>query len=466
MKRFVFGFVLLWWGAVGVASEQVCLSPLERDSLPAWQLRETDVSALDGLLVLPTTWSLVQGYLSCHDFSDQSMRRVLAMLEREAGRHTLSLSCIYRSASPQGDSLWVSGRMYLPRTRRVRGVVLAPHFTICANREAPSRSVGLEVVFALEGYVVVVPDYVGYGVSAHLTHPYLHWHSAATTAVDMLSAVPDLLSHYGYEMNSTVDKGCKIKDERQNTADSEGAAPNKIGINFRPHILDTSETNITSPSSFILHPSSQEIPLWIVGYSQGAAAALGAVRLLEERENSPWHIAGLYAGGGPYDVAGTYEACVAADYTGIPCAIPMLVMGTSEAYMLGLRKEDFFKEPLLSHYEEWIEEKRYTMNEIKARMGSCRLSDAMTREGMDKTCSETARFYQALQQSSIVGYAPACPAVFFHSTDDDMEPCMNTLRQQDACGGVDGIRFDIAPYGSHMKACLRFYGNVYRALHG
>ncbi|MGN1239594.1 MAG: hypothetical protein ACI4TV_01820, partial [Paludibacteraceae bacterium] len=439
-------------------------SPLERDSLPAWHLRETDVSALDGLLVLPTTWSLVQGYLLCHDFSDMSIQRVLAMLEREAKRHTLSLSCVYRSVSPQGDSLWVSGRIYLPRTRRVRGVVLAPHFTICADREAPSRRVGLDVVFALEGYVVVVPDYVGYGVSAHLTHPYLHWHSAATTAVDMLSAVPDLLSHYGYEVNSTVDerlswdKGLRIKDERRNSTDSEGAA-------WRPHLLENSDTNVTSPSSFIFHPSSPKILLWIVGYSQGAAAALGAVRLLEEREESPWHIAGLYAGGGPYDVAGTYDACVAADSTGIPCAIPMLVMGTSEAYTLGLRKQDFFKEPLLSHYEDWIGEKRYTMNEIKARMGSCRLSDAMTREGMDKTSPETARFYHALQQSSIVGYAPACPSVFFHSTDDDMVPCMNTLRQRDACGGVDGIWFDIAPYGSHMKACLRFYGNVYRALH-
>ncbi len=363
------------------------------------------------------------------------MQRVLAMLEREAKRHTLSLSCVYRSVSPQGDSLWVSGRIYLPRTRRVRGVVLAPHFTICADREAPSRSVGLEVVFALEGYVVVVPDYVGYGVSAHLTHPYLHWHSAATTAVDMLSAVPDLLSHYGYEVNSVGEM-----------------------VGTQPDILQQAGT----PA----HPDNGRIPLWIVGYSQGAAAALGAVRLLEEQEENPWHIAGLYAGGGPYDVAGTYDACVAADFTGIPCAIPMLVMGTSEAYMLGLRKQDFFKEPLLSHYEEWIGEKRYTMNEIKARMGSCRLSDAMTREGMDKTCSETARFYIALQQSSIVGYAPACPAYFFHSTDDDMVPCMNTLRQRDACGGVDGIRFDIAPYGSHMKACLRFYGNVYRALHG
>ena len=426
----------------------VCLSPLERDSLPRWNLRETDVSVLDGLLALPTTWGLVRSYLSNRSFSDESMQRLLSLLEREAGRHTLSLSCVYRSVSPRGDSLWVSGKVYLPRSRRVRGVVLAPHFTICSDNEAPSRSVGLEVVFALRGYVVVVPDYVGYGISSHLTHPYLHWRSAATTAVDMLNAVPDLMAYYGYEVNSTIDKGLRIKDERLNSSDSEN-----------------SETNVTSPSSFILHPSSPKIPLWIVGYSQGAAGALGAVRLLEEREDTIWQVVGLYAGAGPYDVAGTYDTCVAADSTGIPCAIPMLVMGTSEAYGLDLRKEDFFCEPLLSHYEEWIGEKRYTMNAIKARMVSCRLSDAMTHAGMDKTSPETARFYEALEQSSIVGYVPQCPAYFFHSTEDDMVPCMNTQRQQQSCGGVERMVFDIAPYGSHTEACLTFFGKVYRELH-
>ena len=57
-------------------------------------------------------------------------------------------------------------------------------------------------------------------------------------------------------LKSSVDEGLRIKDERLNSADSEGAAPDKIGINFRPHLLDTSETKVISPSSCVLDPSS------------------------------------------------------------------------------------------------------------------------------------------------------------------------------------------------------------------
>ena len=57
-------------------------------------------------------------------------------------------------------------------------------------------------------------------------------------------------------LKSSVDEGLRIKDERLNSADSEGAAPDIIGINFRPHLLDTSETKVISPSSCVLHPSS------------------------------------------------------------------------------------------------------------------------------------------------------------------------------------------------------------------
>ena len=44
--------------------------------------------------------------------------------------------------------------------------------------------------------------------------------------------------------NSVLDEGLRIKDKRQNSTDS-----------------DTSETKVISPSSFILHPSSQDSPL-------------------------------------------------------------------------------------------------------------------------------------------------------------------------------------------------------------
>ncbi|MGM9809753.1 MAG: hypothetical protein ACI30J_02665 [Paludibacteraceae bacterium] len=51
-------------------------------------------------------------------------------------------------------------------------------------------------------------------------------------------------------LNSVLDEGLRIKDERLNSTDSEGAA-------WRLHLLENSETNVTSPSSCVLHPASQ-----------------------------------------------------------------------------------------------------------------------------------------------------------------------------------------------------------------
>ena len=50
-----------------------------------------------------------------------------------------------------------------------------------------------------------------------------------------------------------VDEGLRRKDIRLNSSDSESAA-------WRPHLHETSETNVISPSSCVLHPSSQENP--------------------------------------------------------------------------------------------------------------------------------------------------------------------------------------------------------------
>ena len=48
---------------------------------------------------------------------------------------------------------------------------------------------------------------------------------------------------------AVVDEGLRMKDERLNSADSESAA-------WRPHLHETSETKVISPSSFILPPLS------------------------------------------------------------------------------------------------------------------------------------------------------------------------------------------------------------------
>ena len=45
-----------------------------------------------------------------------------------------------------------------------------------------------EAIFASSAMIVSMPDYLGYGVSSNLPHPYEHGKSLATASYDMLKA--------------------------------------------------------------------------------------------------------------------------------------------------------------------------------------------------------------------------------------------------------------------------------------
>ena len=83
-----------------------------------------------------------------------------------------------------------------------------------------------------------------------------------------------------------VDERLTIKDERLKSTDSEGAA-------WRPHLLDTSETKVISPSSCVLYPSSTiPIPLRRVATTSathiGFLYALGVLDSVVAMSNPEW----------------------------------------------------------------------------------------------------------------------------------------------------------------------------------
>ncbi len=351
-------------------------------------------------------WSVLRRTLRRHHYSDQCTQEIQQTLNNVLKGKTIQLPCRYLSVQPGGDTVWVSGKVILPYGRELKGIVLASHFTIGSNREAPSESCPYESIFATKGYAVAMADYVGFGISVERTHPYLVWRSAAGTMTDFAKALPNLLAYYGYSY----------------------------------------------PREIISY-----------GYSEGAPVALGVAERVEQTMPD-WQLRAVYAGAGPYDVAATYDYCVGQDSTGIPCAIPMLVMGTSAGYGLNLCKEDFFSEPLASHYEEWVESKQYTVNQIDALLQSNRLSRVMTVEGRDKTQPETARFYSALQRSSLLGYVPQCQTYLFHSTEDDMVPFVNSEHLRGSISDSTQVTFDFSPYGTHAAACILFLERAYKAI--
>ena len=388
------------------ANDYVMLSPLDTTALPIVPDKDSGGRMVRSVLNSDALWENTLKQLSRQHFSDESVYKTMVKLYRNTHKHYVTLPVAYWSQNPQGDSLLVSGRVYLPKNRDLKGIVIANHYTITSNTEAPSNMLSMESVFAMKGYAVIMPDYVGYGLSRNEVHPYLHWRSAAQTAVDMLNNMPALLLHYGY---------------------------------------------------------SYPMDVIITGYSQGGAVALGVARMIEEM-NTDWTIRKLYAGAGPYDPAGTYLYSLECDTMGIPAAIPLIVMGLSDAYDLGFELDDFFLEPLLSHYEEWVLSKKYTVKQINDMIGSVVMSELMTPEALDTNTPLADMLYEVLLWNSNIGYNLQAPAYFLHSIDDEVVPLINTQNLMAEMPDDERVSYDIDHYGSHMAASIPFMQYVYQDL--
>ena len=387
-------------------ADYVMLSPLDTTVLPVIPAKDQGGNLVRQTLEKDAIWQSTQRQLARNHFSDESVYRTMVKMYRYTNKHYVTFPVAYWSTDPQGDSLLVSGRVYLPKRRYLNGIMIACHYTITSDMEAPSNMLSMESLFAMKGYAVIMPDYVGYGLSRDKLHPYLHWRSAAQTAVDLLNCMPELLEYYGY---------------------------------------------------------SYPIDVVVTGYSQGGAVALGVTRMLEEVD-SIWIVRKLYAGAGPYDPAGTYLYSMERNEMGIPAAIPLIVMGLSDAYDLEFELEDFFLEPLLSNYEEWILSKEYTVGDINYLMGSTVMTELMTEEALDMDSPLADMLYEVLLWNSNVGYDLRSPAYFLHSIDDEVVPILNTINLQEQMPDESGKTYDYGNYGTHMEASVPFMKYIYQDL--
>ncbi len=317
------------------------------------------------------------------------------------------ISGTYTGHDIDGSPITLSGKLLVPTEGEIKNLIIVSHFTIGANFECPSEAFPMEGLLASKGYAVVIADYIGFGVTANRIHPYMHISSTARSVVDMALAVKPYLEHIGRK------------------------------------------------------PTSEEV--YLVGYSQGGSTTMAVMKLIQEEYADVFPIKKVFCGGGPYDLAATYDKSMADGVTGIPCAIPMIVQGINEGEGLGLDMKDFFLPDLLAHYDEWINSKRYTVKQINTLMKANDLRQLMTETGRDKTSKETAKLYKALMFNNVLDFEPKSPIYMFHSTVDRTVPFVNAQRAEVFFKGYN-ITFDFDDYGSHGMGALKFFIKVAKQL--
>lgn len=312
----------------------------------------------------------------------------------------------YPSIDGDWEEITLSGKVMLPKGRKPKRLILVSHYTVGSNGEAPSNCFSLEGMLVKQGYGLIIPDYLGYGVTAHMVHPYLVMMQTAFNVTDMYFAVRAWLEE----------------------AD--------------------------------MLPEHDEICL--MGYSQGGANTMAVEYLCEMAYNDPndWFyipIHRVFAGGGPYDVKATYERFVNTDTAGYPVAVPLVLQGMIKGNNLKVQMSDLMQPWLCNRMDEWVNSKRYSTAQINTLIGTTVTHQILTEEAMNQTSANVAELYKAMTENSVVSYnwEPKASVYIMHSMDDETVPYTNATNAKSKWANAN-ITYNFGHYGSHTATCLRF----------
>lgn len=330
-----------------------------------------------------------------------NMKHIIqSLLDFANANKVVELSGVYESIDVDGNPILLSGKVVVPADGKIKRCILVSHFTIGSNLEAPSNTFPLEGILVKLGYALIIPDYIGYGVTADMVHPYLVMDLTARNVLDMYKAVMPFLEK----------AGCT------------------------PQFDD----------------------IYLMGYSQGGATTM-AVQHLIEHHNENVKIRRVFAGGGPYDIKATYDRFVETDVASYPCAVPIMMQGMVVGNKLDLDMSQMMAPYLYENLDEWVNKKRYTTKQLNRLIGSQVTHDLLTPKGMDRTSKEVSELYKAMTNNSILSYSwvPKAPVYILHSIDDETVPYDNAVRAKTKWQGAN-IQYNFGYYGSHQVTCLRF----------
>lgn len=331
--------------------------------------------------------------------------------------HAIAAPCTYLSVDQFGDSITLSGKIFMPKEGRAERIILCPHFTITANSEAPSECWPFESILAQKNYILLMPDYIGFGITADRTHPYLDARLAATNSIDMLRAAVLFL----------------------------------LGNNRYP----------------------AEDSIYIVGFSQGAAVAIAALQQVENERICS--VKKCFASSGPYDVAATYDLCVERNHVGMAFVVPSFVMGTDAAYDLHIHPDTIFTPWMLKRLD-YVMSKKHSVLATSLYLTRGKLSKYLSPAGLDKSKGEQQRLYQGYLRSSLVhiyggdtilsDWCPKAPIYLMHSSSDDLVnfECALNLQTMFTINGATAVDYDFGNYGGHIRSMLRFFKKLDKML--
>lgn len=215
-----------------------------------------------------------------------------AMFKHDVKIYRVTYSTTYKEAKIEA-----SGIVVLPITTEASGMLSLHHGTIVQRNQAPSLQdkdsfdMFLYGTIASSGLIAVVPDYIGFGKSKEIFHPYYVEEATATPILDHIKAAKEL------------------------------ALKNKVTFNNK---------------------------LFLAGYSQGGYATLAAHKAIEAGGLEGFQLIASFPAAGAYDLKAMQDYFFTLDKYEYPYYIAYLAKAYQSYYGFPNLLTDFFNEPYAS----------------------------------------------------------------------------------------------------------------------
>ncbi len=267
-----------------------------------------------------------------------------------------------------GKTINASGLVCVPPVQGEYPVICFQNGTNTYNLYAPSEYVLNPIYQLIEfvasmGYIVVIPDYPGFGESADIPHPYLIEEPTVRSIVDMLYAVkeisPDKLS------------GASVKDE-----------------------------------------------LYLTGYSQGGWATLAVHKAIEQDYSADFNLKGSVCGAGPYNLTLLFRGMTGVALYPMPVYIGYIINAYSVYDQFTNKVSDILNEPYASRLSS-LYNGTLTSEEINSQLTTS-IQDLFTSDFLSGFESEAkfASVRHALEVNSVSAWNTSVPLFLIHGGSD------------------------------------------------
>jgi pimeloyl-ACP methyl ester carboxylesterase len=319
------------------------------------------------------------------------------------------LKIVYKTTY-NGKTIEASGLLCIPKNMPVAASLLsAQHGTILTQAEAPSNFpttfTGFEL-FASTGFITVIPDFIGYGVSKNIKHPYYDQKLSGTTVVDMLKAV----KYY-------------LKKESIATSNR----------------------------------------LFLIGYSEGGYVTMAAQKEIETHPEHDLNITAAAAGAGGYDLQTMFNTIVNSSTYSEPGYLAFILQSYNTTYNWNRPYTDFFAEPYASRIPTLLDGTK-SLGLINAGLTTSitALLNPAFLANLKSTTGEPV-LKQALATNSFLNWVPKSRTRLYHGTADvtvfynTTETTYNRFR----AAGATNVDLITIPNGNHQTSIDPMLSNAF-----